>query len=95
VCELLAARAVFDHPVFFRELARPYRAAAIVGQPYGTDLETASQLATELGLAVHTPPDLTASWWFPGHARLFVFTRPELGSVQFLPDQQIKGGNVR
>jgi hypothetical protein len=84
--------ALFDHPVYFRELQRPYRAAAVIGQPYGTSLETARELAAELGLIVHAPPNLTASWWYPGHARLFVVTRPDVSSVQFLPDQQIVGG---
>ena len=79
--------ALFDHPVYFREIARPYRSAAIVGQPYATDLETAQRLAAELGLVVHAPTFLTASWWAPGRTRLFCVTRPDVTQVQFLDDQ--------
>lgn len=59
---------LFDHPVHFRELKRPYRTIAIVGQPYGTPIEDAQRIAAALGLGLHTPPNLTASWWL-GKAR--------------------------
>jgi len=78
---------LFDHAVFFRELERPYRAAAIVGQPYNTSLEDAAKFADKIGLKVSTPPNLTASWWNPGSTRFFCFTRPG-PQVRFLPDQE-------
>jgi hypothetical protein len=77
----------FDHPVFFRELERPYRAAAIVGQPYSTELADAIKFAEKVGLKVFAPPNLTASWWNPGSTRFFCFTRPR-PEVRFLPDQE-------
>ena len=78
---------LFDHAVFFRELERPYRAAAIVGQPYNTSLEGATKFADQIGLKVSAPPNLTASWWNPGSTRFFCFTRPG-PQVRFLPDQE-------
>ena len=44
---------LLDHPLFFRELARPYRTAAIVGQPYNTTPADARELAAKLGLVLH------------------------------------------
>jgi hypothetical protein len=79
----------FDHPVFFRELTRPYRSAAIVGQPYNTELAAAIEFADRVGLKVSAPPNLTASWWNPGSTRFFCFTRPG-PEVRFLPDQESK-----
>jgi hypothetical protein len=81
---------MFDHPVFFREIARPYRTAAIVGQPYDTKPNEARAIAAKIGLELHVPPNLTASWWYPGYARFFCFTRPEVMCVQFLPEQMEK-----
>jgi hypothetical protein len=78
---------LFDHPVFFREIARPYRTAAIVGQPYGTEPDEARAIAAKIGLALHVPPNARASWWCPGWGQFFCFTRPEISSVQFLPEQ--------
>jgi hypothetical protein len=78
---------LFDHAVFFRELARPYRTAAIVGQPYNTAIADARTNAAKVGLELHVPPDPTASWWYPGATRFFCFTRPQITSVQFLPEQ--------
>jgi hypothetical protein len=78
---------LFDHPLYFREPTRPYRPVAIVGQPYNTDLAKARVMATRIGLDVHAPTMLTASWWFPGWTRFLCFTRPGT-TVLFLPDQQ-------
>ena len=78
---------LFDHCVYFREPRRPFRGIAIVTQPYGRTLETAREIAASLGLIVHAPPILTASWWLPGSTRFFVVTRPGVTQVQFLPDQ--------
>jgi hypothetical protein len=75
-----------DHAVHFRELAPPYRSAAIVGQPYATPVESVQRLAAELGLVLHVPPNLSASWWNPGWTFFFVFTRPGT-PVRFLPEQ--------
>jgi hypothetical protein len=76
-----------SHPLFFREIARPYRTAAIVGQPYHTDTADARTVAAKIGLVLHVPPKETASWWYPGWTRFFCFTRPEAACVQFLPEQ--------
>jgi hypothetical protein len=77
---------LFDHPVYFRKTRSPYRPVAIIGQPYNTDIASAREIATQIGLTLHVPPNLTASWWFPGWARFFCCTRPGQ-VVQFLPDQ--------
>ncbi len=75
----------FDHPVHFRERARPYRAAAIVGQPYShASVNGARLIAAHLGL--HAPPNVAASWHNPGSTSFFVFTRPGT-AVRFLPEQ--------
>jgi hypothetical protein len=84
----ISSHELFDHCVYFRELERPYRAAAIVTQPYNTDLDQARELAAEIGLALHAPPKPTASWWYPGWARFFCLTRPGHAAVRFLPEQQ-------
>jgi hypothetical protein len=76
-----------DHALFFREPARPYRAAAIVGQPYDTSADTARAAAGEIGLVLHVPTNVNASWHYPGWTRFFCFTRPAVASVQFLPEQ--------
>ena len=78
---------LFDHALFFRESARPYRAAAIVGQPYDTSAGTARAAAAEIGLVLHVPSNVNASWHYPGWTRFFVFTRPAVARVQFLPEQ--------
>jgi hypothetical protein len=79
---------LFDRAVYFREPIPPYRPIAIVGQPYpnGLDEAAAQRLAAKLGLRLHTPPNLMASWWYPGSTRFFCFTRPGV-SVRFIPDQ--------
>lgn len=77
---------LFDHPIYFREAQRPYRTAAIVGQPYGTSPEDACSRAFDLSLETHDAPNLTASWWFPGQTRFYCFTRPGT-QVWFLPEQ--------
>jgi hypothetical protein len=87
ICRL---HALFDHVLFFRESARPYRAAAIVGQPYDTAPADAIVSAAGLRLGCHVPPKETASWWYPGWTRFFVFTRLEVACVQFLPEQMEK-----
>jgi len=74
-------------PLFFREIARPYRTAAIVGQPLFTDIAEARAIAAEIGLVCHVPPNSTASWNCPGWTRFFCFTRPAVARVQFLPEQ--------
>jgi hypothetical protein len=78
---------LFDHAIFFREIVRPYRTAAIVGQPYDTKPDEARAIAAKIGLVLHVPPKVTASWWKPGATRFFCFTRREIASVQFLPEQ--------
>lgn len=78
---------LFDHAVFFRETARPYRAVAIIGQPYSTDVAAAIVTAAAIRLALHVPSDIDASWHYPGWTRFFCFTRPEIERVHFLPEQ--------
>jgi hypothetical protein len=74
---------LFDHPVYFLSGRKPI---AIVGQPYDTSVKDATADAKRLGLALHTPPRLRRSWWYPGRTRFYCFTRPET-SVRFLPEQ--------
>jgi len=55
---------LFDHAMHFRWASRPYKAAAIVGQPYGVDnehLKMAYAEAQKMGLELHVPMNLTAS----------------------------------
>jgi hypothetical protein len=80
-------RDLFDHPEFFRANQRPRHAVAIVGQPYShVEVETAHQLAGELGLELHVPPKVNASWHYPNQTHFFCITRPGT-AVQFLPEQ--------
>jgi hypothetical protein len=80
-------RDLFDHPEFFRENQRPHRAVAIVGQPYShVEVETARDRARELGLDLHVPGKINASWHYPNYTRFFCITRPGT-AVQFLPEQ--------
>jgi hypothetical protein len=78
---------LFDHPLFFREIARPYRTAAIVGQPYDTEPAAAIVHAAGFRRICHVPPNYLASWWYPGWTRFFCLTRPEVARVQFLSEQ--------
>jgi hypothetical protein len=71
----LDPHSLLDHSVYFRELLQPYRPVAIVGQPYGS-LEKGIELAHSLKLELHTPPNSTASWWYPGQTQFFCLTRP-------------------
>lgn len=79
-----------------REPVRPYRSVAIVGQPYYTQygdgrdmtIEQARELAVRFGLALHVPPNLTASWHYPEWTRFVVPTRPGT-AVRFLPEQML------
>jgi hypothetical protein len=79
---------LLDHAVYFRELVKPYRPAAIVGQPYesAVTVDCAIKLARSLKLVLHVPPVSTASWWFPRCTHFFCLTRPGF-VVNFLPDQ--------
>jgi hypothetical protein len=83
----------FDHRVSFREAARPYSAVAIVGQPYHEtttgEIERVAKAAADAGLELHMPPNLLASWHYPGRTCFFCFTRPGV-KVRFLPEQQIQ-----
>jgi hypothetical protein len=76
-----------DHPpVLFRENSPPHQPVAIVGQPRHTNPDAARAVATKLGLQLHLPANITASWWHPGEAAFFCFTRPGT-EVTFLPEQ--------
>jgi hypothetical protein len=78
---------LLDHAVYFREMPRPYRPVAIVGQPYDhVSVEKGTELARALQLDLYAPPNSVASWWYPGHTRFFCLTRPGV-AVRFLPDQ--------
>jgi hypothetical protein len=76
-----------DHPpVLFRENRPPQQPVAIVGQPRHANSDAARAVASKLGLELHLPANITASWWHPGEAAFFCFTR--LGQeVFFLPEQ--------
>jgi hypothetical protein len=77
---------LFDHCLFFRNPQRPYRPVAIVSEPYTVVPELERPRAEELGLVLHVPPKLTASWHYPGLTRFFCFTRPGT-HVRFLEEQ--------
>ena len=77
---------LLDHGVYFREIPKPYCPMAVVGQPYDTNVDEGIELAHSYGLELHAPQNLTASWWYPNHARFFCLTRPGV-SVHFLLDQ--------
>jgi hypothetical protein len=75
----------WDHPYWYRETIRPYRAAAVAAHPYGIDGERAEELmawADRVGLVATLPDE--RSWWNPdrgngGGTRLVVYT-PKTGS---------------
>jgi hypothetical protein len=84
-----------DHPQWFREIKRPYRAAAIVAHLYGpgdvSDWAASARVdmgtwAARNGLTAHVPTDTWASWYFPGVCLLVVYTRPGV-VIQWLPEQ--------
>jgi hypothetical protein len=74
---------IFDHVVYFREKKRPYRAVAVVGQPYNTSLDKAEDFAESIALDVKAPRPITASFHYPGACRFFCFVRRGT-AVQFL-----------
>ncbi len=82
----------FDHPEFFRDREKPYRAAAIVAHNYPnretSDEQAAAEqvFAAEHGLVAHHPPNPRTSWYYPGSTRLVCFTRPGI-AVTWLPEQ--------
>jgi hypothetical protein len=74
-----------DHAEFFRESAKPYRAAAIVAHLYNCEADVHSW-ALERGLHAHVPPRLKASWYYPGATLIVCYTRPHV-IVRWLPEQ--------
>jgi hypothetical protein len=82
---------LFDHPVFFREIARPYRAVAIVvGQPYytSTTLAEVRAIAAKIGLALHTPPELNGELVVSRLDAVLCFHAPRAG-VRAIPARAI------
>lgn len=66
---------LFDHPYCYRDVARPYRAAAVVAHLYNNSAEkpgNLSVLAGQLGLTVSWPD--FPSWWYPGRTHLVLVT---------------------
>ena len=83
-------RRYFDHRLCFRQSAHPYVVTAIVSQPYQECIDTLANVAAAaqaIGLTLHTPQNLLASFHYPGRCAFLVFTRPET-TVRFLPEQQ-------
>jgi hypothetical protein len=84
---------IIDHPLLFREIARPYRPVAIVTQPYNTKPEQLKPIRGKLGAPIetelvwHVPPVPLASIHYPGATFFYVLTRPGV-TVQWLPEQQ-------
>ena len=76
-----------DHLLHFREIARPYRTAAIVTQPYHTTLEEAREYASAIGLSIAAPQNAVASFHYPGCCRFFCLTRQGAPAVRFLQCQ--------
>jgi hypothetical protein len=58
---------------------RPYRPTAIAAHLYANDeiVGRAREWASEHRLLLHEPPNLHASWYYPGGTRLVVYTRPD------------------
>jgi len=80
---------LFDHCIWYRAQGR---CAAIVCQPYGPARDDeAYALAAAHGVACHIPPQPKASFYYPDHARFFVFTSRE-HQIVWLPEQQDNGG---
>jgi hypothetical protein len=82
---------LLDHPAWFR---RDRRYAAVVGQPYLSDVdiaETRARLARR-DLTLHLPPDPLASFHYPGWTLFVVVAKPGV-EVRFLPEQdgRLKG----
>ena len=69
-----------DHPEYFRSPTLPYRPTAISAHLYADDsiVERAREWAIVHRLVLHEPPNLQASWYYPGMTRLVVYTRPEV-----------------
>lgn len=76
----------FDHVWCFRRHRRP---VAMLTEPYEpeTHLDGIRARAESLGLLVHTPPNLYASFAFPGWTGCILITRPDFGRVLWLEDQ--------
>ncbi|KQU95202.1 hypothetical protein [Devosia sp. Root105] len=76
----------FDHVQYFRRYRLP---VAILTEPYEPEehLEDIREHAETLGLLVHTPPNLYASFHFPGWTGCILITRPDFGRVLWLDDQ--------
>ena len=82
---------LLDHPAWFR---RDRRYAAVVGQPYLSDVDIAETRArlVRRDLVLHLPPDPLASFHFPGWTLFVVITGPGV-EVRWLPEQdgRLKG----
>lgn len=76
----------FDHVRCFRRYRQP---VAILTEPYEPEehLEGIRDHVEALGLLVHTPPNLYASFHFPGWTGCILITRPDFGQVLWLDDQ--------
>ena len=76
----------FEHVCCFRRGRRP---VALLVEPYEPEvhIERLRALADELGLVLHTPPNMYASFHFPGWTGCLLFTRPDFGEVVWLEEQ--------
>lgn len=83
--------AFFDHPLKFREIEKPYRPVALVGQPYQLpqgELRFRGKLGSRevVDLDWHVAPAPLASIHFPGSCYFCVVTK--VGTrIEWLPEQ--------
>jgi hypothetical protein len=80
-----------EHALYYRDVTR--RNVALVTQPYITPTAENGDWLGKLkasyaarGLCCHAPPQVCASFWFPGATAFLVITKPD-AMVQWLPEQ--------
>src|SRR5262249_42192597 len=85
-----------EHALYYRDATR--RNVALVAQPYVTTptaghctgngdwLGKIKAKYAARGLCCHAPPQVCASFWFPGCTAFLVITKPDV-TVRWLPEQ--------
>ena len=80
------ATRTIDHGEYFRLPIRPYFSVAIVAHLYGHAAD-AIAWARENGMVAHMPPVPGASWYYPARCIVVCYTRLDITTVQWLPEQ--------